>query len=70
MISLILIGILLVSWGLIPDLLRGGLLFWIAFVGGGITAFVVNLVRPRYESATGGWRAFYDFLLRHLTPPD
>jgi hypothetical protein len=28
----------------------------------------VNLVRPRY--ATGRWRAFYDFLLRQLPPPD
>jgi hypothetical protein len=65
--SLCLIGLLLESWGLFPDLPHGGL-FWVALVVGGITGFIVNLVRPRY--ATGRWRAFYDFLLRQLPPPD
>jgi hypothetical protein len=50
-------------------LLSGGAWFWIALVFGSATTVVVNLVRPRYESAVGRWRAFYDFLLEQL-PPD
>jgi len=55
--------------GLLP-FLSGGSWFWVALIFGGAIALVVNLVRPRYESTAGRWRAFYDFLLRQLPPPD
>ena len=50
--------------------LSGGNWFWIALILGGVTALLVNFVRPRYESTVGRWRASYDFLLRQLPPPD
>ncbi len=67
--SLCLAGLLLQSSGLFPWLPEVGL-FWVALISGGVLGFIVNLIRPRYESATGDWRAFYGFLLRQLPPPD
>jgi len=50
--------------------LSGGMWFGVAIIFGCVIAIVVNLVRPRYESTSGWWRAFYDFLPRQLPPPD
>jgi hypothetical protein len=50
--------------------LAGGMWFWVAIGFGCVFAFVVNLFRPRYEATTGRWRAFYNFLLKQLPPPD
>ena len=61
--------LVLEPWGFLPAL-PGGAIFWIALAVGGVTGFVVNLVRPRYEISARGWRAFYDFLLKQLPPPD
>ncbi len=44
--------------------------FWVALALGAVTSVVVNLARPRYESSSGKWRSFYDFLLRQMPPPD
>src|SRR5262245_29558586 len=33
----------------------------VAIALGCVLAVVVNLLRPRYETTTGRWRAFYDF---------
>ena len=54
---------------LVPAL-AGGRWFWIALILGGVTALIFNLSRPKYESAKGKWRSFYDFLLRQMPPPD
>jgi len=59
----------LAPFRLVP-ILSGGGWFWFALVFGAVLAVTVNLVRPRYESTSGRWRAFYDFLLRQLPPPD
>lgn len=59
----------LAPWGLFP-LLSGGAWSWVAVAFGVVIALIVNLVRPRYETAVGKWRAFYDFLLRQMPPPD
>ncbi len=59
----------LAPWCLLP-MLSGGAWFLVAIALGGATALVVNLLRPRYEDAVGRWRAFYDFLLRQMPPPD
>jgi hypothetical protein len=56
-------------FGLLP-FLSGGAWFWIALAFGAVLAVIVNCIRPRYESTTGRWRAFYDFLLRQLPPPE
>ncbi len=53
-------------WPAIP----GKAWFWIALASGGAIGLVVNLARPNYESSTGKWRSFYDFLLRQMPPPD
>jgi hypothetical protein len=53
-------------WPAIP----GKAWFWIALVSGGAIGLVVNLARPNYESSTGKWRSFYDFLLRQMPPPN
>jgi len=37
---------------------------------GCVLAVAVNLLRPRYDVATGRWRAFYNYLLKQLPPPD
>ena len=37
---------------------------------GRVLAVVVNLLGSRYETTTGGWRAFYNFLLRQLPQRD
>lgn len=50
--------------------LTGGGRFWIALIIGGVIGAVVNLVRPRYESTVGRRKAFYDFFLKQLSPPD
>ena len=50
--------------------LSGGNGFWIALLLGGATGEVLNRVRPRYEKSARNWRAFYDFLLKQLPPPD
>jgi hypothetical protein len=50
--------------------ISGGRWFWVAIGFGCVLALVVNLFRPRYETTTGRWRAFYDFLLKQLPPPD
>jgi hypothetical protein len=55
---------------MILPILSGGAWFWVALVLGGVIAVVVNLIRPRYETTVGRWRAFYDCLLRQLPPPD
>ena len=60
------IGVL-VQFGVLP-FLAGDAWFWFAFVSGGVTAIAANLVRPRYESTAGRWRAFYDFLLKQSSP--
>jgi predicted exporter len=44
--------------------------FLIAVISGVVLALVVNLLRPSYESCPQRWRAFYDFLLRQVPPPD
>ena len=44
--------------------------FFVAIGLGCVLAVAVNLFRPRYETATGRWRAFYDYLLKQLPPPD
>lgn len=59
----------LAPMGLFP-VLSGGAGFWVALFLGGATGLVVNLVRPRYERTAGKWRAFYDFLLKQVPPPD
>jgi len=66
-VSLIVIGLALGSFGLFPALPHGGL-FWLSLGFGAAAGFILNLIRPRYS--TGRWRAFYDFLLRQLPPPD
>ena len=45
-------------------------IFFVAVVSGRVASYVVNLVRPPYETCPHHWRAFYDFLLRQLSPPD
>ena len=50
--------------------LSGGTWLWVALAFGAVLAVIVNLVRPRYEITTGRWRAFYDFLLRQMPPPE
>jgi uncharacterized membrane protein len=67
--SFCLIGGLLAPWGILPAL-SGGWWFGIAVALGVAVAIVVNLARPRYEKTTGRWRAFYDFLLKQMPPPD
>jgi hypothetical protein len=42
----------------------------VAIALGCVLAVVVNLLRPRYETTTGRWKTFYNFLLRQLPPPD
>jgi hypothetical protein len=64
-----LICAMLAPFGIFP-FLAGGAWFWIALVLGAATAVVVNVIRPRYESAAGRWRTFYDFLLKQLPPAD
>jgi hypothetical protein len=59
----------LAPWGVLP-VLFGGAWFWVALLLGGAGGRVVNLVHPRYERTAGRWRAFYDFLLKQLPPPD
>ena len=66
-VSFCAICFVLQPWGLFP-VLPGGGLYWLSLGFGAAAGFIVNLVRPRY--ATGRWRAFYDFLLRQLPPPD
>lgn len=60
---------LLVPFRLVP-FVSGKSCFFVAIGLGCVFAVAVNLFRPRYESATGRWRAFYDFLLKQLPPPD
>jgi hypothetical protein len=64
-----LIGGLLAPFGLF-HFLSGRACFWVALGFGCVTALVVNLLRPRYDSATGRWRVIYDYLLKQLPPPD
>jgi hypothetical protein len=59
----------LAPFHLVP-FLAGGMWFWVAIAFGCLLAVVVNFFRPRYEAATGRWRAFYEFLLKQLPPPD
>jgi hypothetical protein len=66
-VSFCAVGFVLQPWGLFPALPHGGL-FWLSLGFGAAAGFILNLVRPRYS--TGRWRAFYDFLLRQLPPPD
>ena len=42
----------------------------VAIALGCVLAFVVNLLGTRYETTTGRWKTFYNFLLRQLPPPD
>jgi hypothetical protein len=60
---------LLAPFRLVP-FVSGKNWFFVAIGFGCVLALVVNLFRPRYEATTGRWRAFYDFLLRQLPPPD
>lgn len=64
----------LICGGLAPmellPALSGGAWFSAALVLSTTTALMVNFVRPRYGDQKGRWRAFYDFLLRQLPPPD
>jgi hypothetical protein len=72
MLSLVVSGLVcgvLAPFRLSP-FLSGGMWFWVAVGFGFAAALVVNLIRPRYESAVGRWRAFYDFLLKQLPPPE
>ena len=69
MLASCLICAVLASWGFFP-VLSGGTWFGIAVAVGGVIALVVNFLRPRYETAVGKWRSFYDFLLRQMPPPD
>ena len=64
-----LIGGVLAQFRILPFLSGRGC-FWVALSIGCVTALVVNFLRPRYERARGRWRAFYDFLLKQLPPPD
>ena len=64
-----LVCVILAPFQLLP-FLAGGMWFWVAIGFGCVLAVVVNLLRPRYETATGRWRAFYDYLLKQLPPPD
>ena len=45
-------------------------ILFVAVVSGRVASYVVNLVRPPYETCSHHWRAFYDFLLRRVSPPD
>jgi hypothetical protein len=60
---------LLAPFRLVP-FVSGKSWFFVAIGLGCVSAVVVNFLRPRYESATGRWRAFYDYLLKQLPPPD
>jgi len=42
----------------------------VAIALGCVLAVVVNLLGTRYETTTGRWKTFYNFLLRQLPPPD
>jgi hypothetical protein len=50
--------------------LSGKSWFFVAIGFGCVFAAIFNSLRPHYEAATGRWRAFYDFLLKQLPPPD
>jgi hypothetical protein len=43
---------------------------WFVLGFGCFIAFILNILRPRYQETTGRWRKFYDFLLRQLPPSD
>lgn len=63
-----LVGGFLCPW-LLPSV-RGGTSFGLVTALGSLAAVLVNRLRPRYEQSTGGWRSFYDFLLRQMSLPD
>ena len=67
-LGFLVVFLLLDAWELLPALPIDG--FWISLGFGGLAGLVVNLLRPRYAITSGRWRAFYDFMLRQLPPPD
>lgn len=68
-LSSVLIFGLLAPSRLLPLISTTGI-FLVALISGIFVALVVNLLRPPYETCSHHWRAFYDFLLRQLPPPD
>ena len=51
-------------------LISGRSWFFLAIGLGCALAITLNLLRPHYDRAGARWGAFYDYLLRQLTPPD
>ena len=67
-LGFLVVYLMLDAWEFFPAMAIDG--FWISLGFGGLTGLVVNLLRPRYASTSGRWRAFYNFMLRQLPPPD